>query len=392
MESIQIEKRLNWLDEQRRKETDQLVRLQEKLTVALNQIDSQEKQIQELSSEVARLSAQRSRIQQFDNDLEKQREEFSRRIDLLLEQHADRERQSEKIRSADRDEMAKAISTLRMDIDALDEIRNTLEARRQEEIRLSSQLDEIEKKLERVSTIDEDTKRSISMIDDARKMDSKRVADLQVEATDIRKRVDSLRGMLDAIEDRSRKYETNLSEVTAGESIRSEAQKIWIEKQELKLVEFEKEWKDWHEAFQAFEKKADQLDERMLKYDENYRSMRQTRSDLDKMVEKLERRISEISEIQRIAEDRLKQDWSTFLADDTKRWNTFKLNHDEQWREHARLHDRMQNEILEQSETIRESAIMLTKLAEQSQSRVLDILRTVQDWAVEVETKISEIK
>jgi chromosome segregation ATPase len=392
MEPKQIEKRFDWIDEQRRKEADLVVGLQEKLTDALNQIENQRKQIKDLSGEVARLGAQTSRIRQFDDDLDKQREEFSRRIDQLLEQHTDRERQTEKIRSVDREELSKAISGLRIEIETLDEVRPILEVRRQEEIRFNSKLDELEKSIERISTIDEDTNRSISMIDEARKMDAKRVSDLQVESTDIRKRVDSLRGMLDAIEDRSRKYETNLSEVTAGETIRTEAQKIWIEKQELKLLEFDKEWKDWNTEFKDFHKKTEQLDERMLKYDENYRSMRQTRGDLDKMVEKLERRISEISEIQRISEDRLKQDWSAFLADDTKRWNTFKLNHDEQWREHTRLHDRIQNEILEQGQRIAESTVALTKLAQQSQSRVLDLLRTVQDWAVEVESKISEVK
>jgi chromosome segregation ATPase len=392
MEPKQIEKRLSWLDEQRRKETDLVVGLQEQLTVALDQIENQGKQIKELSSDVARLAAQTSRIQQFDEDLDKQRDDFLRRINELLDRQTERDRHHEKIRNVDRDELSKAISGLRVEIEALEDIKPILEARRQEEIRITSQMDELEKSLDRISSIDEDAKRSISMIDEARKMDAKRVTDLQVESTDLRKRVDSLRGMLDAVEDRSRKYETNLSEIISSETMRSESQKLWVEKQELKLIEFDKEWKSWNKTFLDFKKNADQVDERMLRYDENYRSMRQTRGDLDKMVEKLERRISEISEIQRIAEDRLKQDWSAFLADDTKRWNTFKLNHDEQWREHIRSHDKIQNDIHEHGENITESMHALSTLAEKSQNRVLDLLRTVQDWATEVESKMSEIK
>lgn len=392
MEPKQIEKRFNWLDEQRRKESDLVVGLQEQLTVALDQIENQGKQIKELSSEVARLAAQTSRIRQFDEDLNKQRDDFLRRIDELLDRQSERDRQHEKIRNVDRDDVSKAISGLRVEIEALESIKPILETRRQEEIRISSQMDELEKSLDRISSIDEDVKRSISMIDEARKMDAKRVTDLQVESTDLRKRVDSLRGMLDAVEDRSRKYETNLSEIVANETMRGESQKLWVEKQELRLIEFDKEWKSWNKSFLDFQKNADHIDERMLRYDENYRSMRQTRGDLDKMVEKLERRISEISEIQRIAEDRLKQDWSAFLADDTKRWNTFKLNHDEQWREHIRIHDKIQNDIHEQSENITEGMHALSKLAENSQNRVLDLLRTVQDWATEVESKMSEIK
>lgn len=392
MESEQIEKRLNWIDEQRRKGTDLVVGLQEQITNALDQITSQDRQIKELSSEVARFTAHTSRIRQFDDDLTKQREDFSRRIDELLDSQAERDRQYEKIKAVDRDEISKSISELRMEIEALEEIKPILEIRRQEEIRITSKIDELEKSTDRISSIDEEAKRSISIIDEARKMDGKRITDLQVETTDVRKRVDSLRGMLDAVEDRSKKYENNLSEIVSSESGRGESQKLWVERQELKLIEFEKEWKKWNKAFQSFQKNADRVEERMLRYDENYRSMKQTRNELDKMVEKLERRISEISEIQRIAEDRLKQDWSVFLADDTKRWNTFKLNKDEQWREHTRIHDKIQIEMQEHGENITDSVQALTILAEKSQSRVLDLLRTVQDWAAEVKTKIGEVK
>ncbi len=392
MKPEQIEKRLTWIDEQRRKNSDFVVGLKEQLTNALHLIENQEKQIKELTSEVARLSAQTSRIKQFDDDLIKQREDFSRHLAELIEGQSERDRRHESIRVIEHKEISRSISELRIEIEALEEIKSSLEARRQEEIRIYSQIDEIEKTIERIGSIDEDTKRSLSMIDEARKMDSKRVADLQVETTDLRKRVDTLRGTLDAVEDRSKKFETNFTELASNEVERNESQKLWIEKQELRLVGFEKDWKTWNTAFAEFQKKAEQVDEKMLKYDENYRAMRRARSDLDKMVDKLERRITEIGEIQRIAEDRLKSEWSAYLADDQKRWNTFKLNYDEQWREHERIHDKIQNELREHYENISDTMHSLSKLAGKSQARVMDLLTLVQDWAVEVESRLSEIK
>ncbi len=392
MKPEQIEKRLTWIDEQRRKNSDFVVGLKEQLTNALHLIENQEKQIKELTSEVARLSAQTSRIKQFDDDLIKQREDFSRHLAELIEGQSERDRRHESIRVIEHKEISRSISELRIEIEALEEIKSSLEARRQEEIRIYSQIDEIEKTIERIGSIDEDTKRSLSMIDEARKMDSKRVADLQVETTDLRKRVDTLRGTLDAVEDRAKKFETNFTELASNEVERNESQKLWIEKQELRLVGFEKDWKTWNTAFAEFQKKAEQVDEKMLKYDENYRAMRRARSDLDKMVDKLERRITEIGEIQRIAEDRLKSEWSAYLADDQKRWNTFKLNYDEQWREHERIHDKIQNELREHYENISDTMHSLSKLAGKSQARVMDLLTLVQDWAAEVESRLSEIK
>ena len=75
---------------------------------------------------------------------------------------------------------------------------------------------------------------------------------------------------------------------------------MWEEKQELRLVEFEKEWKSWQSTFEDLRKKSVEIDEKILKYDENYRSLVKVRSEMDKFIERIERRIAEISEIQRI--------------------------------------------------------------------------------------------
>ena len=157
MKPEQIEKRLTWIDEQRRKNSDFVVGLKEQLTNALHLIENQEKQIKELTSEVARLSAQTSRIKQFDDDLIKQREDFSRHLAELIEGQSERDRRHESIRVIEHKEISRSISELRIEIEALEEIKSSLEARRQEEIRIYSQIDEIEKTIERIGSIDEDT-------------------------------------------------------------------------------------------------------------------------------------------------------------------------------------------------------------------------------------------
>ena len=48
---------------------------------------------------------------------------------------------------------------------------------------------------------------------------------------------------------------------------------------------------------------------------------------------KLERRINEVTEMQRLAEDRLRQEWVSFKADDQKRWTGYSLSNEESFRE-----------------------------------------------------------
>lgn len=110
------------------------------------------------------------------------------------------------------------------------------------------------------------------------------------------------------------------------------------------------------------------------------------------MLDRLERRITEIGEVQRIAEDRIKSDWLVFQADDMKRWNTYQLTYDEQWREHERLHEKLKHDFGEMSQDLVEGLADLDKLSEKSRRQVMDLASIVREWAAENELQIGKVK
>jgi chromosome segregation ATPase len=194
------------------------------------------------------------------------------------------------------------------------------------------------------------------------------------------------------VEDRLRRVEGNVENVANTLESRGEIYSLWEEKQELRMVEFEKKWREWHTEFEDFQQKAEDVDERIIKYDENYRALSQTRADLDKIIEKLERRISEISEMQRFNEERIKQEWTSYQADDQKRWNTYKLTNDELWRDHTRIHEKITHELHAISERLDDGILAIEELGENSQQRVMDLFTTVSNWAESIDKKVSEMR
>nr|MCU0481600.1 hypothetical protein [Anaerolineae bacterium] len=64
--------------------------------------------------------------------------------------------------------------------------------------------------------------------------------------------------------------------------------------------------------------------------------------------ERLERRISEVAETQRLSEERFRQEWNDWRSDDSKRWKQFTLSTDESWR----LHDKEFERFVERFETL----------------------------------------
>ena len=71
------------------------------------------------------------------------------------------------------------------------------------------------------------------------------------------------------------------------------------------------------------------MDRQLQEWDVIQRAAKRAQETYEEIVQKFERRINEISEMQRLAEDRFRQEWVTFRADDQKRWTSFTLSQDE---------------------------------------------------------------
>ncbi|TET83451.1 MAG: hypothetical protein E3J37_05385, partial [Anaerolineales bacterium] len=236
MEPEQIENRLSWLDEQRRKDSETIHRLKESLTVAEESLSKQSQQFKEISSEVARLAGLTTRIHQVDEAMSKHRQQVSRQLGEAEKQRTEKEKVLEELRKADHRTLAMQIDDFRKEIEVLGEIQQTLEIRREEEIRINRKLDAFEKRLEDLVAKDEDRARALISLEEGRKQDGRRVGELQASTSDLRIKMDNLHGGLDITEDRIRRLDVQLSDLTASESERREIQSLWIEQQNLKLV------------------------------------------------------------------------------------------------------------------------------------------------------------
>ncbi len=383
MKPEQAEHRLDWLDEQRRKDAERIQRLEQRLAMLEESTAKSASQVKELAAENARLSALAARISQFDEALSRHRQEVARLLDEAENTRSSKEKLLEQARKRDQADVARSIAQLQDDLHGLAELRHVLEARREEEVRLTRTLDGLAKGLDDLRARQDDQTRWMTSFEEARKQEGKRIAELQGDLTDLRLRLEATRGAVDTVEDRVRRLEVRTAEISAGEAERREALTVWMEQQNLRQVEFEREAKEQSRRFEAFEKMALELEQRMIAYDETYRGLRQQREELDALLERLERRIGEISEMQRLAEDRARQEWAAFLADEQKRWNTERLTRDEQWREHTRLHERLAADI-ESLNTGMETALRsLAELSGSTQQRLSVLLALLRDWAAE---------
>ena len=196
--------------------------------------------------------------------------------------------------------------------------------------------------------------------------------------------MDELRSLVDSSEDQLRKLTTRAEVVELGEKELRQSQNLWMEQQASRLAEFERAWIAWEKSFAEFAIQSDDFKERIESYEETHRSLRLLRDELNDVVERLNRRIEEVSEIQRLSEDRFKQEWSTFQADIQKRWSSFKLSSEEQWKEHGRKHESIPEQLKQLQTGMDATLSSIEQLDRSSKGRISDLVALVQEWGAEL--------
>jgi DNA repair exonuclease SbcCD ATPase subunit len=385
MDQKQLEKKVSWLEKQRQKDAETIARLKEKLDGSEAESKNFARQLKELTSELARIGAAGKKMTDLEKALTKHRQDVSKMIEKDATARARREKDRTDELKSEMDELANVIVEMREGLRELKSIRGTIEARKEEEIRIARLANEVEKRIEGQVIFDEKKALVLASLEEGRKQDTKRLSEVDADTVDVRERMELLRASVESVEERLSRSEQQIGKAVAGESERRESQEIWIEQQIAKITDFERSWKSWSGRFDEFEKRAAEFDERNLSYSETHLTLRQLQTELEGSLERLERRIHEISEMQRLAEDRSKQEWTTFQADEQKRWNTHKLTSDERWREHMRGFEKLTADVRAISDNVKALMLGFDELKVIDRQRILELLGNLREWAADFE-------
>ena len=333
MELDQIVKRLDWLDEEHRKDKHALSALEERLASLDGNLKSLVQQVKEKSGEISRLTITAARVDQFGDILSKNRLEINRIIEDLEKQREEKQLELNKQYQAEFGSINKTLLNLRKLKEAIAGINNALKVRVDEEARLTRAISEMKSKVEVTVRASEEVQHAQTMVEESRRQDAKRVTDLQGEISATRKRIEEVRGMSDLFNDSIRRIETRLTELLASEAERRQSQTAFIEQQFRLQVERERTWKEWEGRFDNLAKQTESIETQLQELDAAQRAIKRAREAYEEMTQKFERRINEITEMQRLSEDRFRQEWVTFKSDDQKRWSSYSLAQEEQQRD-----------------------------------------------------------
>jgi len=379
MDFEQLLKQVEWLDDERRKDKLIIAALDDRIRKLEGNSTSFMQEIRELSNEMSRLQTLPSRFETFDSTISQLRVDFNRVVESVEKQRNEKDREQEKVRQADLESLNGSIEKIRKNLDVLPEMKKEMKAREEEEHRLIRLIGEFDKKLLDIKRSDEEYRRSQKILEENVRQDSKRILDVQGEITSTRKRIDEQRGRVDLATENLRKIEMRQNELLNSESERKQAQIAFIEKYSKQQVERERVWKEWQANFEVISKQAINLDEQLQSLDATQRAIRHSQEAFEEITQKFERRINEITEMQRLAEEKMRQDWVSFRADDQKRWSNYMISQDEQFQETTRIFEKIENRLIHLEETTQELNDLTTQIIQTNEKSIQSLFKFIND-------------
>ncbi len=329
MEFEQIIKRLDWLDEEHRKDKNAMTTLGDRMSSLEGEIKAINKKLKQISAETSKLSLTAARIDNFDSALEAQRTDITKLIEGLEKRQAKNQLELEKRHQIQIDSTNKAIGELQKTKDIIADIKREMKARNEEDTRRRKTMTEWETKMQSMIDVNQQEQRARLLADESHRQDSKRLTDLQGEVSALRKRLDEFREKNDIYADGIHHLEIRLIELAASESERRNSQTDFFETQARQQVERDQVWKQWEERFEILRQQTESMDSQIAQWDTIQRAVKRAQETYEEIAQKFDRRINEITEMQRLSEDRFRQEWVTFKADDQKRWTVNTLSQEE---------------------------------------------------------------
>jgi len=375
----QLQKRVEWLDNERRNDKTNIASLLNRLSILESENNALRQQVKELSSDLVDLSTQVKSTDKYEKQIERVNTELNQKIKNTEEKFDNVFSEAQKRTKLEIEATNRSVSGIFPMLEPITPIQNDLRSQKAEDIRLGRLIEELKQGILEVSRFDEDYKRTLHLLEESRRQDLKRVTDMQGEIVSTRKRVDETRSRIDLYIDNFRQIESRINEFQAYEKDRREAQSAFIDKVNLQFVENNRVLKEWLTRLESVEKIDVNLDSQLEELEATRKTVTKALSGVDDVTQRFERRINEISEIQRLNDERFRQEWTAFKADDLKRWTNYSLSQEEVQRDHKKQAEKNTADIERIDDKLIDIQDHIQQASQQTIKRLQALLRAYQE-------------
>jgi len=360
MDVMQTARMIEWLDEERRRDKSTISQLEARSREQQDVIDQLKRQLNGLENE---LSAQRSQFMPINREpelLEIFRKEFGDIIEGMESKRLTAERELERRQELARENLMNPVRNLETELEKFKETMKEFSGARAERERISAAMVALQQRVEDLNKQIEVPTRRIDLLEEQRRQDTRRLSEIQTTLPELSKSLEQSATRLELIEGLTRSNEKRIIETQNADSNRREEMQQFLDQQNLIAQQREQQLNEIKQQVSQYDDDIRRNLERFEAWADTHRQMRKIVGDFERIGDRLERRINEVAEMQRLSEERFRTEWNDWIDEDQLRWKEFTVNNDEAWR----IHNKEQQELRATLDTLRETLAPLEKSLE----------------------------
>jgi chromosome segregation ATPase len=341
----QLAQQMKWIEDERRKDKAQIATLQEQIAGQAREITEASRRLQEMDNTLKAVQATLARLLNTDRVLEEFKTDVVAMINRLDEDRKKSERETERIRNLTLETLQRQINEIKVEIPRIGKIEEELPTRRAEEKRLAELVQRMQPQIEASVQLVEERTRGVPYLEEGRRQDLKRLLVVEQEGINHLKKLDLLAGKLQVLEDALGKITPRFEPLAARLSDHDK------QLDDLRSGDFRLQ-----QQVKSFESMLNQLRDQVVDYTSVLNKLREqalinqrAEAELNAFQETLRMRVAELSEVERMFEERVKKQFEDFFAEFEKRWGKLEPHIEARWHEHER-HHRAEEERLERLE------------------------------------------
>jgi hypothetical protein len=343
MDLGQLTQMTTWLDEEHRRDKAELIRLQQQIERQETELQDQSHVIRSLEERVTGLRNQLLKYAQLETSLDQLKEEVVQMFAKADERRQQESREVARVRAVENDNLSRSLNEIRRELEQLPRQAEEMALRKAEQKRVSDILLVVQQDVNALSQEVENRLRGLTFLEDGRQQDAKRIAQLQQETLEALKRLEQQGSRIQRLEDISQRQERDTGELKQLISQLRTSQREFVEAQLLEAESVKRSLSEWIEVMEAHVKKVDQFTLQIQEFAETFREDRQVVESIERFQEAIKREQTQVSELQRLAEERQKRQMEQWSEDNEKRWKKELLHWEHQWSEQEKRNQSVLN-------------------------------------------------
>ncbi|MCL4265249.1 MAG: hypothetical protein KJ069_18680 [Anaerolineae bacterium] len=326
-----LQNRLEWLDEERRKLIRRISELEQKVELKDRGIDGREQRIQELERQVAATTTQLSRIPQVDLQLSQFKDEIVQMIEQYDRRRIQSQAEMDRLRRVEQEGNARELSEIRKSLEPIRKLQTDMDMRMAEESRLANLIGLQKTDMSDLRSRVEQGDSNFAFLGEKEKHNARSIADLQTNIVEINKRWEGVYGRLDTLNSALLRLENSLPAIIERQEVIQQSTKNWMEQIQLGEYERNQKLEGWRRAMEEQAGNLERFNKEWIQFSDQYKEAKMAVTTLSQWQEQIEKQQRESAELIRVETSRMLSRWDEFRQENDKRWKNEDVDREQRW-------------------------------------------------------------